>query len=131
MTDSTSKICLYCNEEFTDNNRKYCTFEHQTAHYNEESRKRRKELSDKLKKTMWKVNVMERYNKFYELFGKDSTCSICGCTYEQNLNKHGVPLHPRLTELVQDYRVLDPSLWQFYCFKCYVEITFLKENIQT
>ena len=128
--DSTSKICLYCNEEFTGHNRKYCTFEHQTAHYNEQGRKKRAEIKSKLKKEMWRVNIIARYNKFFEMFGKKSVCSICGTTYEDNLNKHGVPLHPRLSEPLQDYRILDPKLWQYYCLECYVEITFMKGNKQ-
>ena len=129
--DSTSRLCILCNEEFTPfktGNQKYCTPEHQMQHYDQRERVKRKEIKERLLKEMWKINVIQRYNKFFEMFGKSMTCDICGCGYEENLEAHGVPLHPKLKEPIQDFRILDPKYWIFYCFKCYNEILFQREG---
>jgi len=134
MTDSTAKVCLWCKEEFVANYKEgggrqlYCTPDHQNEHYREREKKKRAEVKDELKRNMWKVATVQRYAKFFELFGKRMICNICGCSYDENIEKHGVPLHPRLREPLQDYRILDPELWLFYCFECYSEILYRKDR---
>ena len=130
MKDSTASHCLLCGIEYIPKGtrQKFCNPDHQLEHMRLRNIERRKVIEEDLKSQMWKKTAVERYKKFFDLFGA-SNCSICGMSYKENLALHGVPLHPRLMEPIQDYRILDPKMWQHFCLKCYVEINLLKENI--
>lgn len=88
---------------------------------------KKKEIQ-KIKSTSWRRGKYGWMMKFYEVFGGDYTCDLCGTTLEENMKKYGVPLHMKLETGINDYRVMDPDSWVHMCTKCFVEVKFYTDD---
>ncbi len=132
-----TKNCLYCNEEFKVKTGKiYCCPDHQQKHAIQKAHvtidKKKQELEDIIIK-QYRDRIksqpqLQKMIKFYDLIGFKETCDICGKSLTENLEDYYVPLHCKLKEGIDDYRVIDRDSWSVYCSKCFTEIGYIKEN---
>ena len=92
-------------------------------------RNRKLEIEKEALKQGWSVNEFAVASKFFELWGKENVkCDICEMKYKENLDTWNLPMSAILKLGIRNYKVLQKESWNFYCLKCYVEITFIKEN---
>ena len=76
----------------------------------------------------WKTNSTAMAKKFWDLFGAFGSCSVCGCTFEDNMDTHNVPLHAFLQPGINNYYVLNKNSYLLYCTDCYINIIIMKND---
>ena len=123
--------CLNCGVVLTDLKRtKYCSWECNKLYIYKGNKKKeeliKKELLEEMRSRIWRRNTLSKLNRFYEIFGQDHNCDICGCSTDEAISKYGVHLHIFLKPNINDYRVMDLSSWNRYCSKCYSNIFLMK-----
>jgi len=126
MQDSTN-LCLYCLLPFNKKRavQKYCCLEHQKIDYNNKIAKKKMLVDNG---NQWKKNTITIQMKFFEIFGMNQSCDICGMTFDENMDKHNIPLRIELRDGIRDWRVMDLNSYFRYCFDCYVEVLREREN---
>lgn len=130
MNDSTSVVYCKCGcgQELNKvrGGQRYINNDH-TEFAN---RLKKAKIKERELKKAWRRNDVALASRFFEIFGEqDIHCDVCRKSYEENLREWNLPLNIILKDEIRDYRVLLKESYHFYCLKCFVEITFIKENI--
>lgn len=128
MDSTSTSICRCgCEEQFQrKSGRLYVDEYHRLAH----NEKRKNEIKIQTIKYGWQAKNYTIANKFFEVWGKENVrCTICDMSYQENLDKWNLPLQATLKPGINNYTVMDSNSWEFFCLRCFTEITFLKENI--
>jgi len=147
MTDSTAKVKIRvcklesCNNTFVPvRNQRYCCKQHLLLNKKQirkemklkqtvkPAKKIPKEVQEEMKRFTWQKGTLSKLNKFYELFGVDFVCDICGISFGGAMDEYGVPLFIQLNKGIRDHRVLDPDQWSRFCLKCWANINIYKKE---
>jgi len=131
MTETIAN-CLWCNQPFKRKNlsKLYCTDNHRylaDQKRKKEGTVKKKIVETKLLDLRWKKSKLGQLQKFYEIFGNDGRCNLCGMTFEESIDKFNIPLFIKLQPGINDYRVMDIKNWIHTCLDC--EVTkLMKKN---
>jgi hypothetical protein len=85
-------------------------------------------LLNEMNRIKWQTTKLSKLNKFYELFGTGQCCDICSTSFDEALDKYGVPLFIELKPDIRDHRVLDIHSWSRFCLKCWSNINLIKKE---
>lgn len=100
----------------------YCTPIHQRYHLNEKEAKIKENIKKEAEQFKWMTSKIGRLAKWYKIFGDKQRCDLCGISFDDALDKYGIPLIMELQLGIRGYKVMDLDSWNRYCKDCYIRI---------